>query len=328
MEQKESKSPRIARIIIAVALLGGAVWIGSKGNEISDIVTGLGYEPTPEISQMVDEINLTDKGMRIMKASLPELQDADNFNDSCASDEADTSLLGCYYNRKIYIFNIENEELNGVRQSTLAHELLHAVWERYPDDGIAEELDVVYRKYRDELSEHMSHYSDDAQIDELHSVIGTQLDDSKLSEKLRAHYDEYFKNRAEIVKYYQLYEGKFEELKQQNEQLKQQIDALTAEIETLSDNYERTVDTLNHDIDLFNSRARNGYYSSNASFQTDRNRLLDRQTALDEDYEQIVQKVDEVNVLIEKYNENVNHSNELYDSINSKVKAPEEALGE
>ena len=328
MEQKESKSPRIARILVAFALLGGAIWLGSKAGDISDIVVGLNYEPTAEIAQMVDEIKLTDKGMRILKASLPELQEAENFNVSCPSNDADTSILGCYYDRKIYIFDVDSDELNGVHQSTLAHELLHAIWERHPDDEIAKELGAVYQKYHDELSEHMSHYDDASQTDELHSVIGTQLEDDKLSEKLRAHYDEYFKDRSEIVRYYRLYEGKFTELKEQNAQLKEKIDAMTAEIEMLSDEYEQTVDTLNHDIDIFNSRARNGYYSDNASFQADRTRLLDRQVALDDDYELITQKVNEVNALIEKYNENVNHSNELYGSINSKVKAPEEALGE
>jgi hypothetical protein len=69
---------------------------------------------------------------------------------SCLSNDADTSILGCYYDRKIYIFDVDSDELNGVHQSTLAHELLHAIWERHPDDEIAKELGAVYQKYHDE----------------------------------------------------------------------------------------------------------------------------------------------------------------------------------
>ncbi len=42
------------------------------------------------------------------------------------------AILGCYNpsSRDIYIYNVTNSELDGVKEVTAAHEMLHAAWER------------------------------------------------------------------------------------------------------------------------------------------------------------------------------------------------------
>ncbi len=328
-QKKTGSSGKLIKFLITAVIIFGAGFLVIKnGDIIGDYFVALDYKPSAEIAAMVSELELTDEGMRIMKASLPEVQSAETFNNNCTSSDSDTSVLGCYSQRRVYIYEVENEELNGVQQSTLAHELLHAVWERRKNDDIAAELLMTYEQHRSELDEHMSHYDEASKVDELHSVIGTQLHDDDLSEKLQTHYQKYFKNRAKIVEYYRQYEEKFTRLEQRNAELKEKIDDMTSDIQVRSTQYENDAATLNRDIDVFNSHARNGYYSNNASFTADRNRLLARQSQLSRDYDDINAKIDEVNQLIEEYNANVSHSNELYSSINSKISAPDEALGQ
>ena len=111
-------------------------------------------------------------------------------------------------------------------------------------------------------------------------------------------------------------------------ELREQIDAGSTEINRLIANYESSTNQLNADINTFNKRARSGYYTSSAQFSADREKLVARQNQLESDYDYIDQKIDETNALIEEYNQNVDHSTELYQSINSQITAPSQALGE
>ena len=95
---------------------------------IFDTVASIGYQPSAEMSTVIDNIELTDNGMRILRASRPELQDATAFSQNCPNVSTETSTLGCYYARHIYVFDVDNAELNGIKEAVLAHELLHAVW--------------------------------------------------------------------------------------------------------------------------------------------------------------------------------------------------------
>ena len=319
----------IVGLLIVALFVAGGYWVFTNQERIIDDIIGLGYEPSAEVVTLVDRLELTDDGMRILKASSPVIQTAGDFNENCPSVDAETSVLGCYWNRGLYIYAVDNSELDGVKESTLAHELLHAVWDRYGNQEIANELEKVYAQNQDAFGDHMTHYSEESRVDELHSIIGTQLPDDKLTDRLLAHYAKYFKNRTQIVQYYLDYENKFKETERRLTELRDQIDADSVEINRLTANYEASVKRLNDDINTFNKRARSGYYSSKEQqFKADRERLVARQDQLESDYDYIDQKINEANALIEEYNQNVDHSTELYQSINSQITAPSEALGE
>ena len=319
----------IAVLLIVALFVAGGYWVYANQDRVIDDIVGLGYDPTPEVAQLVEQLELTDDGMRIMKASSPVVQTAGDFNENCPSVDTSTSVLGCYWNHNLYVYAVDNAELDGVKENTMAHELLHAVWDRYKHPEIAAELEKVYAQNQEELGSHMEHYSEESRVDELHSIIGTQLPDDKLTDRLRWHYAKYFKNRTKIVQYYLDYENKFKETERRLTELRDQIDADSVEINRLTANYEASVKRLNDDINTFNKRARSGYYSSKEQqFKADRERLVARQDQLESDYDYIDQKINEANALIEEYNQNVDHSTELYQSINSQITAPSEALGE
>ena len=321
--RKKKRAPAWRIIgIITVFLLGAIIALLIDYRAIYDWVLGFSYEPSSAISQAIFNIELTERGERIVKASFAELQDSEDFNRNCPAITAETSVLGCYYNWHIYIFDVKNNELDGIKEAVLAHELLHADWQR-ERGWIKNELEPLlrqtYMQNKDELSEHMAAYSEANFVDELHSVIGTQLDIAKLPQRLRNHYGSIFRNHAKIVKYYKQYNGKFTKLKQEMEELAAKIDQLKEEIEKRTSEYRKKSHDLSTDIDSFNRRAANGYYTSQWAFDNDRAMLVSRQKALDDDYRTLSDLVNKVNKYISDYNQNVTRSSELYDSINSNI---------
>ena len=324
MAEPEPKKPkkklrRIVGCLIAFAI-GASIAYFVDYRAVYDWILGFSYQPSAEISQAISNIELTDRGERIVKASFAELQDSEDFNNNCPSSTAETSVLGCYYDWRIYVYDVKNEELDGIKEAVLAHELLHADWQR-ERSWIKNELEPIlretYEQNKDTLADHMKTYSADHFVDELHSVIGTELSVDKLPQRLKEHYQSIFKNPAKVVAYFNQYNGKFTELKSEMEELADKITKMKEQIERLTADYRKKSETLSDDISLFNRRASGDYYTNRADFDRDRAALVARQKSLDKDYETISNLVDEANEYVDRYNANIAHSSELYRSINS-----------
>jgi hypothetical protein len=293
---------------------------------VADTFIGLGYTPSAGVEELIEKDDLTKNGLRILKASKPELLGAAEFNSKCYSDlERENSVLGCYANNSIYVYDIQNDELDGIKETVLAHELLHAVWHRmsiYERRGLYDDLDQVYAANKDELSEHMSGYTDEEHYDELHSVIGTQIGNSKLTQKLREHYAKYFNKQQTIVSYYDNYNGKFKSLEKRAAELEVLINQKKEQIEAKTQKYESESADLIKNINSFNSRAATGGFADSASFYAERNELVTRQARLQEDYNALNALIVETNTLITEYNSSVVEVGKLYDSVDSRIEKP------
>ena len=296
-ESQKPKKSHIKRLLITLLLLviGAAIVFLSDFYLIADTIAGFSYKPSSEMAAVTEHLSLTGKGERILKASRAELQNADNFNINCPSDAEGTSVLGCYYDWRIYIYDIN---YNLIQKLNL-YEI------------------VDQRQYW----KTQKTYSDDYFVDELHSIIGTQIEPSALPLKLRDHYSQIFKDHAQIVAYYNRYNDKFVSLRKELAEIGEKIDQMKKEIETKTESYRQKTETLSKDIDAFNRNAANGYYSGNSSqFEYDRAQLIARQEALDKEYQDLTDLVDSTNKLVEQYNSNVARSSDLYGSINSNIK--------
>ena len=319
-------------LIISLAIIGLVLFLifGIDYSALSDILAAQGYEPTPEMAKLLEKDDLTSTGKRIFNASRPELQDAAEFNQNCySSQESNSSVLGCYTKKRVYVYNITDSELDGIRETVLAHELLHAVWARLSSrekENLQDDLESVYKANKDALAAHMKTYSSDEYYDELHSVIGSQIPESSLTSDLSKHYARYFNNRETIVGYFNKYNGKFEKLEQEASSLAGQIDEKRAEIEQRTAKYKADFNSLSTDIENFNNRAASGSFASQSEFQAERAELLNRQNQLNADYDALSNIIDETNALIERYNDNVTASNKLYDTINSRVDHTEDQI--
>jgi hypothetical protein len=333
---KTGSAKTIVALVITLVIIGAVAYLGiSFGSlaAIGDAIAGANYEPSAEMAEIIERDNLTKAGERILRATKPELESADSFNQHCYSGtEHESSVLGCYSSDRIYVYDIDNAELNGIKETVLAHELLHAVWNRMGNSqrsNLYADLETTYRSHLDELGGHMAMYSESEYYDELHSIIGSQLEASDMTENLRQHYAKYFTDQGKIVNYYNAYNTKFTALEKRAETLKTEIDNNRAKVDNLTTAYNVEYDSLVAAVDDFNARAsRTNGFASRAQFDAERAQLVARQEKLDASYRELSSLIDATNLLVEEYNSNVTQIGDLYDSVNSRIEKPNSLIEE
>ena len=126
---KKKSVKKLVSLIIVLLILAGLIFAASRIDYtvVIDNIAGSNYVATEEMQKLIDALDLTEDGRRIFYATHPELQESEAFNSNCDSDDSESLVLGCYKNNHIYAYNVKNSDLDGIRQTTLAHELLHAV---------------------------------------------------------------------------------------------------------------------------------------------------------------------------------------------------------
>ena len=326
MQKQNHNGAKILLTLIVLAGICAAAIHFVDFVAVSDTFLGINYAPSTEMAELIGKDEFTKTGERILKASRPELLEAVDFNSKCYSGtEEENSVLGCYTNNTIYVYNIQNKDLDGIKETVLAHELLHAVWHRMGIDerrALYQDIDAIYEANKDELGEHMAGYASEDHYDELHSVIGTQISSDKLTESLREHYAKYLVDQSRIVSYYDSYNGKFKVLEKRATELEAQIETNRTRIETMTAKYESDAEDLLKNINSFNARAENGDFADSASFYAERNELVARQNQLQNDFESLNSLISETNAMIQEYNNSVIEVGKLYDSVNSRIQEP------
>lgn len=322
VENKSRKSNLVSKLVViicSVALLI-TVLVAINFQTISDHLKAREFTPTTEIAELINDIDLTDKARLMTLASHPKLQDSDNFNDSCRTVlDSDSYVLGCYNGGYIYIFNVSNNELGEIKAVTLAHEVLHAAYERLPEkerESIDKEINLYYESLdNDNLRSRIESYPEHNRSNELHSIFGTEYE--QIPDSLEKHFSKYFKDRQSVVSRYLSYEQIFQELVDKGEQLVAQIEELSITINELKTDYEDNWQELSNQINDFNYRATNGHFSSEAAFWSERQLLQNEITRLDNLHRQINDYIADYNKMIEEYDEISIKKDELYSSIDS-----------
>lgn len=289
---------------------------------IKDLLTCLAYRPSPEMTEIRDDLYLTNRGYIIFNATFPELMEKQVFNEYCRDTETENAVLGCYRDGKIYVYNITDEELTGIRELTSTHELLHAVYDRLTGgekSQLKPLLEQVYEENRNILGEEIDLYKDDQKLEELYVRIGTEIAD--LPKELEDHYATFFKKQDKITEYYQSYISVFKKIEENLKDLLQKAKDKEAKITAKTAEYESGVNTLNQDIGKFNNCAKTpDCFTSNWAFNNSRQDLLARQKSLQNLYNEINTMISDYNTLVAEYNENVLHGQSLNMSINSNSK--------
>lgn len=278
-------------VILALAVLVGCIvlpkvdWVYWR-----DRVLAWQYEPTSEITTIENNLKLTDYGQVIFLASHPVLEDNANFNAHCESYNVDVSILGCYTGGTIYLYDIDTAStgLDGITESTAAHELLHAVWERLSEtdkSSLTASLETVYAENTDQLADELDAYTEDERLEEIYTRAGTEI--KNLPETLESHYARYFTDQDAVVDFYESYSATFDELQAEFEALTVEMDELYAEIEAAKAEIETLAET---DVTAANALVR----TTN-------------------------QKIVRYNELVEEYNQNILRTQELNAAVNSNV---------
>jgi chaperonin cofactor prefoldin len=293
----------IASSVILLVSIAAAFLLIQNRQTVLDQVSLWQYQPSAEIAGLADRTEMTDQGRRTFYASRPSLEPAQDFQAVCGNNEQGTAVLGCYANRQIYIYNVTDRQLDGIRDVTAAHEMLHAVYERMPDaerNQVNKLLDAEYQTLSQDsaFADRMAYYAKvepGERNNELHSIIGTEV--AAISPELEAHYRRYFSNRAAVIALHDKYSSVFSNLKAQSETLSNRLDVLATSIEQATAAYNEATKQLNSDINSFNRRASAGEFTSQSQFAAERQVLAARSQDLASDRQSISNMISEYNQL-------------------------------
>ena len=244
--------------VVLVVLTALAVAVVLNRQWIYDFWRGKTYAASAEMFKIRTSLDLTGQGEFLFDASQPELSTREDFNEQCRREDEEIAILGCYTEGNIYVYNITDAELDGIREVTAAHELLHAVFARMSDSEKATlrpYLDQVYKDNELILSEDLENYDAAEEFEELYVRAGTEV--KSLPAILEDHYAKIFKNQDLVVDYYEKYNVVFRELEAELNNLMDEMESLAGQIEQKTTEYEDRIERLNASIISFNS---NGYF--------------------------------------------------------------------
>jgi hypothetical protein len=307
------------KIIVFALALGLACYVHANKRVLVDGYVVWRNPPSPAVVDLAERTGMSDLGRRVFFASLPSIDDAEDFSASCSDIETTMIILGCHVNGKIHVFNVRDERIAAAKYVTAAHEMLHAAYmrlsatERARVDGMLEDM---YRSSGDseEFSAVMAEYAqvEPGQRDnELHSILGTEY--TTLSPELEDYYSRYFSDRRRVADMTIQYKKVFKNLEAGQVKLKAQLERLAAKIESDSSLFETMAFQLNADIDAFNQRE----FHSSVTFNAARQALIGRQLEIEKFKAQINTDIAKYDAWVEEYNNlggRINQLNRLLDA--------------
>ncbi len=330
LDKKRSYAKVIVASVASLIILIFAGWLLFNQQYVKDQLGIWAYQMPPNVQAIEDRIELTSSGAFYFRASQPALEGPDTFNQDCPRQEVGNPILGCYAEGRIFIYDIQNDDLDGIKEVTAAHEMLHAVWERMsPNEQIriGALLRSEYAKLTDsELKDRMDYYArtQPGELEnELHSIIGTEV--SELNPELEKYYGRYFKDRQVVLDLYKKYDSVFKNLRAEADTLFAELTALGQSIETSSVQYNSDVASLSADIAEFNGRAERGDFTSISQFNQERAALMARSNQLEADRESVNAEIAVYNSKYAQYQElsvKIESLNKSIDSIGDLEPAP------
>jgi len=319
---KTSRTGSIIAFTLSGLFIIAAGWVFLNRQFVLDQLSVWSYTPTENVSAIEQRVDFTDKGKFVFYATSPEVASQSDFNKKCPRQETGSPILGCYTTEdRIYIYDLTNQELDGMEEVTAAHEMLHAVWYRSSSEERAKlttELKAAYEKLDNkELKDRMDYYERTEPgefANELHSILGTEI--ASLGEPLESYYAQFF-NRESILKLHNQYSAVYTKLYTRADELYSSMESLSTAIKTRSTDYEAAAAKLSAEISSFNTRANSGAFSTQGQFNAERNALVRRTNALDAEREGINADIATYNVYYKEYEDISKQIEVLNDSIDS-----------
>ncbi len=290
--------------------------------DIIDQLTVWRFTPSADLQSIALRASFSEQGKHYLYMSETQVVDRDGFNEKCGTLQNEkTVVLGCYTvpDRRIYVYNVSDTRLDGVKEATAAHEMLHAAYDRLSNsertriNGLLKDQEQKITDPR--LLELIKSYSlaEPTELDnELHSIFGTEIRD--LSPELEIYYGQYFTDRLTVVGFKEKYEKVFTDLRVRQEQLVVELNSLVTTINNLRADYTVKLEKINSDIEALNTWAKSGDATQSA-FDLRRAELLKRISALDADrarinddiktYDSKKVELDELNLQSENLNQSI-----------------------
>lgn len=315
----------VISVSISLLLIASIIAAAVFRQTIVDHVIAWQFQPSQEVQSFANRSGMSKHGELLYYASRPMLEDKSSFGTYCKNTESSSSVLGCYVDDRIYLFNVTDSSLEGIRPVTAAHEMLHAAYQRLDSNEKNRVNAMVQSNYerlkdKSDLAAAMDIYKKTEPEDldnELHSLLGTQVRD--LSPDLSTYYERYFTDRSKVVNEYVSYRSVFTAISQKVSALQEQLNTLKARIESASAHYASQANTLNEDIAAFNAQASNAGFSSQREFQARRGTLVVRSQQLQASRDTINTDIASYNELIVQYNKSASESRQLNEKLDSNL---------
>lgn len=321
----------IASLAVLVICVVAAAVLFFNRQFVVDQLSVWQYQPSEEVAQLAQRSAMNSQGKFYFYSTQPAVESAEKFNQECTKKEESTAILGCYNGRNIFIYNVTDARLDGIKEVTAAHEMLHAAYDRLTSEekvkiNILLEAEYERIKNNKDFTERMAFYArtePGERANELHSIIGTEV--PSVSPALEAYYEKYFTDRTAVVALHEKYASVFLSLQKRSYEISLQLTEIGNAIETQSKNYNEATTQLNADIATFNAEASSGGFASQAQFQAERNSLVARARQLDTNRNAINQLIAQYNQLRQELEIVASQSEALNRSINSSL-APAPSL--
>jgi len=189
--------------------------------------------PPPPLASPFDAIaarlGLTPEGSALLARSSPKLVDRSQLAATCTLD-LQLNVLGCHSPGLITVLAVTDQRLDGMIETTTAHELLHAAWATLQPaerDRLTEQLIAEFEiRAGPDLRERVDAYraQDPSMVpNELHSILGTEL--GGLSPVLEEHYRRWFSDRAAVVALATSSMATFDDLRRRVKELDDRIES-------------------------------------------------------------------------------------------------------
>ena len=313
-------------ITIGLILTSGVALLNWQS--ISDSIRAANFQPSQEIKQLAVDTTMSSSALRTFYATQPSIDGSSGFKNTCHQQHDKGAVLGCYTNDRIYIYDVNNPELTGIKEVTAAHEMLHAVYARMGNSERANVDKLLTSQAKSmegdsDFKERMKVYKDldsSSRLDELHSIFGTEY--SSVNDKLDKHYERYFDDRQKVVTMYSGYADVFKQLSDDANKLAISLDAQAISINEQKAAYQSESESYSRDVDLFNSRAESNYFTSQSEFYRQRQLLVQRSERLDSQRRAINQAIANYDQDRRRYDGLTAHLSELNSSIDSRSVDP------
>ena len=220
------------------------------------------YRPSIQVEYFTLATTMTEYARRLFYLNHPDIvSDKKVFNKQCGQpDHHGSARLGCYrWDKGIYVLNMPSPLFEGLMESTMAHELLHASYERLSTSERSRVnhllLQVKNGYHKKVLEKRLSSYKGLDEIhlnNELHSIVGTEI--YLLPPELEKYYSKYFVSRKKVVALYKLHDKKIKDYDQQikayNQSLSQMETTIRSQREKLS-TLKQNIQGLKKQIDTY-----------------------------------------------------------------------------
>jgi uncharacterized coiled-coil DUF342 family protein len=314
------KSRFVISTIMTITFVVGGAWLVANHQQVIDWWRLASYTPSVEIKQLADNDAMSGRGRDLFYASDPHVEAGADFNNACTSQNEKTIVLGCYKAQRIFLYNVTDTRLDGVKEVTAAHEMLHAAYERL-SNADKQHVNALLKPIIEDMKDQrildlitLYNQQEPGELyNEMHSILGTEHID--LSPELEEYYKQYFTGRRKIVDYSEQYQAVFVQSQNKLDEYDKQLDSLKSNIDESNNALRDRQAQLEAESNQLNQLQAKGQVQAYNQAIPNYNAKVREFNALVEQTRQLVQQY---NAIVVERNNQAAAQNNLYQSLDSR----------